>query len=293
MPPATRETPHTEEWRPQFERSCIPRASRCRLLLASPLTPTWISGLTLFACLFLPLCLIPGCQNAEPVALHPLETALEIVADGSPVDAAWLVWAYPFGLLAAIGAIGIALSRNPHGYRIAWWAQAFMVIAVSAAVWTSIGVEIGVEREYSSSQPQPETNSPGALEEADSEALLAALWLVVPTAVCCGLLVITYFNCRDWLAAVAVVQLGLAVTALAWFLAVRFGFGYTLLVGGKLSIAACAGLMVGAAWQWRAGLLPYRVASHERQSVSDGDVDQHRPSGRARHARGRLTVGAS
>src|SRR5690606_15691751 len=124
-----------------------------------------------------------------------------------------------------------------------------------------------------------------------AEALVEVMWFVVPTVICCGLLVTTYFNCRSWITGLAIVQAGLAVTALAWFFLVRFAFGLPLLIGGKLAIAACLGLIGGAIWQWRAGFAPYylvkastvMVVCEEAAPVSNGRLPVRR----------RIRVGAS
>ncbi len=183
-------------------------------------------------CLFLPLCLIPSCQiqgcqttpAPPPTPLSPYELYEGVE---SPRElffvTAFFQWPYFFGLLVCGATLFIATTGQPQHFRALWFGFAGVIAVGSIGLWWHVGSDL---RDQKNAQPL--------------DMLWGILIVVVPTVLFCLVLVVTYFNCRTWLAAATWVQLTLAAYGLAWFTLVDYMF--PLLWGGRLSQAACLAL---------------------------------------------------
>jgi hypothetical protein len=184
----------------------------------------------LAACLFLPLCLLPSCQiqgcgaPATPPPPTPLSPYELYRGSESPRDlffvTAVVQWPYFFGLLVCGATLFIAATGQARHFRALWFTFAGIIAVGSIGLWWHVGDEL-----------RHRENPPAG------DRLWEPVMVIGPTILFCLVLVVTYFNCRTWLAAATWVQLTLAAYGLVWFTLVDCAF--PLLWGGRLSQAAC------------------------------------------------------
>ena len=204
-------------------------ASRARLALGSVFTPTWMSSLLLAACFFLPL--VRGCGEN---VVYPYEMYDDLHTPADFFGVQVYTWSYCFGLLTAAGVLLLVLSRNPLHYRSVWWGYALLIVATTIGIWFAVGKELQGDGE----------------QAAANEIFSEYLWILAPTAILTAAVVVTYFNCRTWFAAALWLRLFLAVLATIWF-ALFLG---DLLLGGRLSLAACIVLVFATLSERASGL---------------------------------------
>lgn len=216
-----------------------------RRVLGLTFLPVWGSSGTLAACLFLPLCLLPSCQiqgcgaaatpPPPPAPLSPYE-----LYDGVEALRELFVlttvaqWPYFFGGSVCAATLFIAATGQARYFRSLWFCFAIIISVSSIGLWWHVGRELR-------GHDKPES----------ADRLSETLIVIVPTILFCLTLVVTYFNCRTWLAAVTWVQFALAVYGLAWFTLVDYIF--PLLWGGRLSQVACLVLAVASLVERRRG----------------------------------------
>ena len=234
-------------------------SSRSQLAFRSPLTPVWLCGLVLFACMFLPFA--RGCDNEDiaPYQLYHLAEAKfeqQGVSAESVGMAVWVQWVnvpYVFGLIAAAATLVLAATHcRANAFRQLWWVYAVLTNLHVVALWWMIGYEA---------------------RNADEFRLLQFVmhnpWISWPTLFSPMLFVVTRYNCRTWTAAALCVQCMLSTFCGAWFIHLMLGSLDTpsVPIGVKIALAASIALAVTSAIEWRCA---HRVVQGVR-SVPDAE----------------------
>lgn len=192
------------------------------------LSPTWLGGGLLFACMFLPL--VEGCQHD----IRPYELLLggsSSVAEF--LDAVWLTSPYFYGGLTAVGVLVAAILGDWRFYK--WWWRGYLIAAgvLSLAYWAAVGAEL-------------------RSGENDMAESLLARWYTLTASVLSPLaLWLSYRNGRTWVVKTAFLQLAFALFCLTWFLYFGVSTEWNVKYGFYLSLAAVVLLVSGAVIQWR------------------------------------------
>ena len=217
-------------------------------VFASLFTPSWMLGMMLTACLFLPS--YRGC-NGNVVRLTEALVLEEVSASGVYMRYL-LTWPALFGLVVFAGTLLLVWSRNPERGRFLWWGFAGLIIIHTALLVVAILAEPLAMK------------SPHDWSWEDAWTLI--LW-AVPSVGLPLLLVVTARCSTNWYHAAVWMQLALAFTAAvcSTYVIPALLLAKELLYGGKLMVTCSVGLVVSTIVQRLDG---YRVLTRRRDDSS-------------------------
>jgi hypothetical protein len=185
-----------------------------QIIFSSVLTPNWLLGLLLFACMFMPF--YEGCNNKT---VYIYESLGDVEPTASSVYSTFLRgWPFLFGLVLSAGTLATALACNPLQNRTLWRGLALLILANGFLLIPNIA-------------------------EACNDG--SAAIVVLPSVLLLLLLFGTAKYGRNWFQLGVVLQLVLACLATPW-LPIIAVFNTRLLIGGKLAVGAGSLLIVSS-----------------------------------------------
>lgn len=185
-----------------------------QIIFSSVLTPNWLLGLLLFACMFMPF--YEGCNNKT---VYIYKSLGDVEPTASSVYGEFLrVWPFLFGFVLFAGTLAAALARNPLQSRTLWRGLALLILANGFLLIPNIaeGMKDG-----------------------------SAAIVVVPSILLLLLLFGTAAYGRNSFQSAIVLQFVLACLATPWLPIIAI-FNSRLLIGGKLAVGAGSLLIVSS-----------------------------------------------
>ncbi len=185
-----------------------------QIIFSSVLTPNWLLGLLLFACMFMPF--YEGCNNKT---VYIYKSLGDVEPTASSVYSTYLrVWPFLFGFILCAGTLAAAFGRNPQQSRALWWGLALLILVNGFLLIPNVaeGVKDG------------------------SAAIVVVLSIL--------LLVLVYGTAaygRNWFQSAIILQFALACLATPWLPIIAL-FKSRLLIGGKLAVGAGSLLIVSS-----------------------------------------------
>ncbi len=214
-----------------------------RRVFRSRFTVTWLSGLVLASCLFLPAC--RGCNDD----IYPAELWVEawerLPQDGNNYSlvagAYFWTWHYLAGFLIALCTLAAAVSGRP-----AWFTWLWRMLAAGTLFWSLLIWQLL------------------AGSEIDGDD-----WLFIAIAICAtAAVLLCSMNARSWLSAASLMQTALATVSVAWF--ALLSFAGEALIGVYAALAAAFALAVSSVVQWRYAARVHRNAVTRRLARARG-----------------------
>src|SRR5262245_57767671 len=114
-----------------------PRRGRWQRLWGPVFGPVWGTSFLLSASMFLPLCLVGGCNGKQP--WYPYGIYVHGPSVSEFFQGLLFNWPYAFGVLAGMGAFAVAWTGKAKHFRMLWAGYCGTIVLSVLGLWSVMG----------------------------------------------------------------------------------------------------------------------------------------------------------